>query len=726
VSHSPPSPRTPDLSIDDSGIAVVRFNDPERSVNVFTEAVMLRLGEIMGELQGEAERGNVRGVLIVSGKETSFIAGADIDAVAAIESPRAGQEGARAGQETFLQVDHLPVPTLAAIHGSCMGGGLELALACRFRVASGHPSTRLALPEVQLGILPAWGGTTRLPRLIGLKSALDLLMTGRTIDASRALQLGVIDAVLPHGSFERFARGTLEAIVAGHPPARRRKRALSTRLLEGNPLGRRILFAGASKSLERRTGGHYPAPRKILDVVAQSHGRSLEHGLALEAAAGGELLASETCARLIHVFRLREAARKGRGVTGLSEAPKARRLGIVGAGIMGGGIAQLAAYHGLDVRIRDLDEDAIASAMRHAQGLFRKAVKRGKLSRLEAERAMKRISGGVENAGFGTVQLAVEAVAEKLEVKKTVLRELEERVTKECVLATNTSSLSVDAMAGAMGYPERFLGLHFFNPVHRMPLVEVIRGTATDDRSVAIAFSLALRLGKVPVVVRNGPGFLVNRVLGPYLNEAGFLLAEGASIEEIDAAATRFGMPMGPLRLIDEIGIDVMRHAGESLHEALGVRLAPAPPLQALEASGRLGKKGGVGLYRYREGSEKGVDPEVYGAMGLDRPTSGKGPEHEEIRDRLVLMMINEAARILEDGIVDSAGDLDLAMIMGTGFPPFRGGLLHLADRRHPRAVLERMERYRDRGEDRFSPAPLLRELARDDRGFYDAYPARG
>jgi 3-hydroxyacyl-CoA dehydrogenase/enoyl-CoA hydratase/3-hydroxybutyryl-CoA epimerase len=293
------------------------------------------------------------------------------------------------------------------------------------------------------------------------------------------------------------------------------------------------------------------------------------------------------------------------------------------------------------------------------------------------------------------------------------------------VLATNTSSLSLDAIAAALRHPERVVGMHFFNPVHKMPLVEVVRGRATSNDAVAVTYAFALRLGKVPVVVRDGPGFLVNRILGPYLNEAGHLLAEGASIEAVDAVARDFGMPMGPLRLVDEIGIDIVGHAGDTLHAALGERLAPSAPLAALARSGRLGRKGGVGVYRYDGERVNGVDPGAYDAMNLDVPVPGKGPPRDEMRDRLVLAMVNEAARALADGVAASAADVDLAMIMGTGFPPFRGGLLRLADERHPRWVAERLAQLERGGAVRFAPAPLLLELARADRGFYDAFPAR-
>jgi 3-hydroxyacyl-CoA dehydrogenase/enoyl-CoA hydratase/3-hydroxybutyryl-CoA epimerase len=450
----------------------------------------------------------------------------------------------------------------------------------------------------------------------------------------------------------------------------------------------------------------------------------MEKALEIEAVAAGELIASPVSKNLFHVFRLREAAKTPPTPEGEDRARKVGALGVVGAGVMGGGIAQLAAYHGIRARLKDVRHDAVGHALRHASSLFREAVDRRKLTKREADQAMERISGGLDYAGFRSVDLVVEAVVERMDVKRAVLEELEGVVPDACILSTNTSSLSVDEMSEALRLPSRFLGMHFFNPVHRMPLVEIVRGAKTSDDAVATVYSLALRMGKVPVVVRNGPGFLVNRVLGPYLNEAGHLLEEGASIESVDGAALAFGMPMGPLRLIDEVGIDIVRHAGETLHEAFGERLAPAKPLVAIAASGKLGKKGGSGFYRYEGDRVAGPDRTVYALIGRSDPSGGDGPSAVQIRDRLVLSMVNEAARALAEGIAASAPDVDLAMIMGTGFPPFRGGLLRLADEEHPRALLDRFRKMESTVGPRFSPAPVIEELVRSDRGFYDAFPA--
>ena len=717
-----PARANPSLQIDERGIGHVVFDDPTRKLNVLDRATMEGLAGVLEEVERLARVGQIRALVVESGKPDGFIAGADVDAIVEIEDPREGEAASRAGQAIFLELERLPIPTVAAIHGICLGGGTELALACRFRLASDSPRTRFGLPEVQLGILPAWGGTTRLPRLIGLRAALDLLLTGRTVSASSALRLGLVNEVLPAALFREKVRAFADQAVSLPPGASRPRRKLLARVVDDTPPGRRLVLATARRKVIARTGGHYPAPLRIIDVLKRGAGRSLRRSLELEAAAAGELIASETSKNLLHVFRLREGARKRPEAAPGVEGSTVEKIAVLGAGVMGGGIAQLGAYHGLSVRMKDIRHEAVASGLQHARELFQESVRKRRMKPREAERRMELITGGIEYHGFGGVDLVIEAVVERMDVKRAVLREAEERVRESCILATNTSSLSVDEMAEALERPERFCGMHFFNPVHKMPLVEVVRGARTDDGTIATVHALTLKLGKVPVVVKDGPGFLVNRILGPYLNEAAFLLADGASVEEVDRAARDFGMPMGPLRLIDEVGIDIARHAGETLHSAFGERMRPAPALATLGASERRGRKNGRGFYEYHDGEAEDVDDTVYADLGLSPPATDAGPGEREIRTRLVLAMINEAARALDDRIVRHAGDVDVAMVMGTGFPPFRGGLLRFADSLHPRTVVERLEGLAARQGARFEPAPLLRELASRDRTFYEAF----
>jgi 3-hydroxyacyl-CoA dehydrogenase/enoyl-CoA hydratase/3-hydroxybutyryl-CoA epimerase len=716
---------SPELRVDADGLAQIVFDAPDRPVNVLETEVMDRLTHLLAEVRGESEAGRVRGVLVRSGKPASFVVGADLDAIAAIDTPEGGAAAARFGQQTFVGLAKLPVPTVAAIHGTCLGGGTELALACRHRVASDAAETKIGLPEVQLGILPAWGGTSRLPRLIGLAPALEILLTGNPVSASKAKRLGLVTEVLPHDRFLELALAFLQDRVRDGAPPPPPRRPLAARMAEALPPGRSFVLSAARRNVMERTGGHYPAPLRIIEAVGASLGRTLEEALEIEAGAAGDLIGSRISRNLIHVFRLREGARKG--LRNLHAEPAdVSNLGIVGAGTMGGGIAQLAAVHGVRVRMKDVKVEAVALALRHAAELVGSAVEKGRLTRREADASLALVSGGTDYSGFAPSDLVVEAVVERMDVKRSVFQELEREVGDACVLATNTSSLSVAEMATALKAPGRLVGMHFFNPVHRMPLVEVVRAPASDDRAIATVFAFSVRMGKVPVVVRDGPGFLVNRVLGPYLNEGGHLLGDGATIEAIDEAMTEFGMPMGPLRLVDEVGIDVVRHAGASLHAAFGERLAPAAALTALAASGRLGKKGGVGFYAHPQDHTKGdekaaVDPSAYAAAGVVPRAGAPGPE--EIRDRLVLAMVNEAARALADGIVSSAADADLAMIMGTGFPPFRGGLLRYADDLGARSLVERLHGYESRLGVRFAPAPFLQELAKSGKTFYESVP---
>jgi 3-hydroxyacyl-CoA dehydrogenase / enoyl-CoA hydratase / 3-hydroxybutyryl-CoA epimerase len=712
----------PRIQIDGRGIAWVAFDDPERKVNVLDEPVMRGLSDALAELGRLIAAHQVRAAVFSSAKADGFVAGADVDAILKVVDPREGEQLSRLGQGIFSELAGLGVPTVAAIHGLCLGGGTELALACRYRVASDSPSTKIGLPEVQLGILPAWGGTTRLPRLVGLQSALDLLLTGNSISASRAQKIGLVNEVFPASQFREKVADFAAAVADGTPPARK-KRPLRRRLLDDTPPGRKLLLTAARRRVISRTGGHYPAPLRLLEVLQDGLGGSLERNLQLEAKAAGDLVASPESKNLIRVFHLREGSRKRTGIAPGTQPTRVDHMGVLGAGVMGGGIAQLAAYNGIQVRMKDIRHDAVASGLHHARTLFDEAVEKRRLKPREADQRMELISGGLEYDGIAGADLIVEAVVEKLEVKRKVLSEVEQNVGEHCILATNTSSLSIDAMAEALARPANLCGMHFFNPVHKMPLVEVVRGSRTSEVALATVHALAVRMGKVPVVVKDAPGFIVNRILGPYLNEGAWLLADGASIEDVDRAAKRFGMPMGPLRLIDEVGIDIASHAGRTLHDAFGERMAPAPALAQVAGTQRLGKKNGKGFYLYEGDKEQEPDATVYGELGLAEPGKAAELNEQQIRSRLVLAMVNEAARVLGDRVVTGAGDVDIAMIMGTGFPPFLGGPLRYADSLGPRKVLDQLKELEAAHGARFAPAPMLEELAKKGSSFYEAAP---
>ena len=737
----------PRLDIDSGGVGVVTFCDPDRGQNVLTLEVMEVLQSIVEEAEEAAGSGVLRALLFRSAKPGSFIAGADVKAIAAVENGREGVEAARQGQALFGRIASLAVPTMAAIQGTCLGGGTELALSCDYRVAADDEPTRIGLPEVQLGILPAWGGTTRLPRLVGLSAALGVILTGKALRVSKARRIGLVHRVLPHQQFEERSLEMTRILARGDvlPPGRkRRRRGLATRLLDGTPPGRALVLRGARGRVRKRTGGHYPAPFRVLDVVRRSMGKSLAEGLELEARAVGKLVVSPVCKNLLFLFHLREAARKGPwGVGGRADeagprvggrggeaavrsqlggrAGQVKRMAVIGAGPMGGGIAQVAAYNGIPVRMKDIRHEAVAGGLAHARSIFDGAVKRRSLRKREAGRRMGLISGGLDYAGTGCADVVVEAVIENMAVKRAVLQEVEGKVRPDAIIATNTSSLSVDEMAEVLERPGRFAGMHFFNPVHRMPLVEVVQGARTDPDTVERLAALAVRLGKVPVVTRDAPGFLVNRILGPYLIEAGHLLDEGWDAAAVDRAWKRFGMPMGPYRLMDEVGIDIVAHAGATMAGAFGDRMAPAASLTALAGSGRLGRKGGSGFYRYSKGRETGIDSSVYTDMQVS--TRRSTPDAALVVDRLVLAMINEAARVLQAKVVASAADVDLGMVMGTGFPPFRGGLLKYADDRGLGDVLGAITALHESHGNRYRPCALLSQLGEAGETFHGAFP---
>ena len=730
----------PRLEVGPDGVAHVTFDDPARRQNVLTVEALAALDTLIEDAEAAARSGALRVLVFRSAKPGSFIAGVDLAILAGMSGPDEASEGTRRGQALFGRIAALPAPTVAAVSGVCLGGGTELALACDVRLADDDERTRIGLPEVRLGILPALGGATRLPRLVGLSAALDLMLSGRPASASKARRIGLVDGVLPRRQFEErvgeAARGLAEAWDVGSGGragragygGKRRRRGPARWLLDSTPPGRALVLRAAHRKVLRRTKGFYPAPLAILDVAGKGLGRSMAASLELEAEAAGRLAPSPECKNLLHIFNLDKDARKGpwaaRG--GGSEAarrlPPRRvwRLAVVGAGPMGGGIAQVAAYRDIPVRLKDIRHEAVAAGLAHARGVFDGAVRRKRLRRRDADRKMALVSGAIDYSGVGCADIVVEAVVERMEVKRAVLAEVEAVAGDEAVIATNTSSLSVGEMASDLRRPERFAGMHFFNPVHRMPLVEIVPGPETSARTVETLAALAVRLGKAPVITRDAPGFLVNRILGPFLNEAGHLLDEGWDAVAIDEAWKRFGMPMGPYRLIDEIGSDVVAHAGRAMAAALGKRMTPAAALVRLAGSGRLGRKGERGFYRYARGGRArgaGFDPTVYGDLGLPRRRAA--PDRVAIRDRLLLPMVNEAARVLREGVVASAGEVDLGMVMGTGFPPFRGGLLRYADARGVAGIRDSMERMARAHGDRHRPSRLVVELAEAGRSFY-------
>jgi 3-hydroxyacyl-CoA dehydrogenase/enoyl-CoA hydratase/3-hydroxybutyryl-CoA epimerase len=699
--------------INKEGVAILTFDLPGDKVNKLTMLVMEELDSLLDEMAGNKE---IKALVFRSGKEGNFIVGADIAEIRDITDSDSGERLSRIGQAVMSKLEALPFPTVAAIHGPCMGGGLELALACTYRIVSNDQKTALALPEVKLGIIPGFGGTQRLPRITGLANALNIILTGKSVFAQKAQKIGLADGItFKEILLDRAIAMAIKAVGKPRPAAIRAKRPLLIRLFESNPLTRTIIYRSAKNTVLRETRGNYPAPLAALKAVRYGMAHDGEAGYANEARLLGSLAPTEISKNLISLFYLQELLKKD------LRHPSAviRNAGVLGAGVMGGGIAQLFGEKGIEVRMKDINPGAVASGLREAWQIFMKRRDKRVLTAIQARDGFDRISGVTDYSGFGKVDLAVEAVVENMNIKKSVLREFEAVAKDGAIYASNTSSLSITDLALASNHPERVAGMHFFNPVEKMPLVEVIRGKKTSVETVATIASLARRLGKLPVVVNDGPGFLVNRILMPYLNEAALMLGQGNTIDKIDNALLSFGMPMGAFILLDEIGIDVAHKVADILEQGLGDRVKPSPLLRTLYSEGYYGKKNGKGFYEYEGKKRRAPNRSIYARI-LKRPESAGEIVQQEIVDRALLLMIKEAALCLEDNIIGTPDLLDGALIFGIGFPPFRGGLLRYADKLGAKTIVDKLETYSRKYGERFNPPKSLLEMADTGRGFYE------
>ncbi len=694
-------------------LAFLTLDYPNEKFNKLSSAVMRSLDQALDELATKAV--TVKACVLQSAKDGIFIVGADIDEIRNITDAKAAEQGALQGQAILTKIEQLPFPTICLIHGACMGGGTELALACTYRLATDSSKTKIGLPEVMLGIIPGFGGTQRLPRLIGLQRALPIILTGSALDSNRAYRNALVDKVIPATFAERYAEEFAQEILAGKSALyiRRRKiKGLFPKLLE--LVGKPLIYSQARKSVLKQTKGFYPAPLRAIDAVREGLSKSLKEGLKIEARYLGEMLSTPISKNLIRIFYMTEAIKKGTGVSGESKSTDPRYSGVLGAGVMGGGIAYLFANHGIETRMKDINNAGIALGLSSSRILFEKQLKRRKINRRELDRKMGHISGTQDYQGFGRCELVVEAIVENMDVKKKVISELAPYLKDSCILASNTSSLSITEMASVYKKPENFVGMHFFNPVHRMPLVEIIRGKKTGDHAVAMVYALSKKLGKQPIVVNDGPGFLVNRLLMPYLNEAGFLLDEGVSVETLDKAMLDFGMPMGPCLLIDEVGVDVAYKVGKIFEQSFAGRIQGSTAVEKLYHDKRLGKKGGLGFYKH-SGEKREVDKTIYGII---QPKTNSGVSVSEMVERMTYSMVNEAAMCLAEGIAFKPEDVEIGMIFGTGFPPFRGGLLNYADDEGLKKIVIRLEEFTSRYGKRFVPCDFLKNMANRNEKF--------
>jgi 3-hydroxyacyl-CoA dehydrogenase/enoyl-CoA hydratase/3-hydroxybutyryl-CoA epimerase len=690
-------------------LAVVTFDLPGQKVNILTPAVMKEFEALLGELEKEGEL--LDGAVIISGKPDTFIAGADISFIEDITDQDAGRSFSRQIQSILARLEALPFPVAAAIHGACLGGGLEVALACSSRLVTDSTRTFLGLPETTLGIIPGAGGTQRLPRLVGITEALAAITTGKRIYSRKALAMGLADEMVVKEHLLEAALGMVRRKTGKKPTSRYLKRP--GLLLETTRFGRNLIFDKARKEVGRAAGENYPAPMAALKAVEEGCLHGMEKGLESESRLFGELAVTETCKNLIGIFHLREKFARG----DRAPASDISRVGVIGGGVMGSGIATLAAEKGLQVRLIERSREALGKALKGFQDTIRKKRKKGIFSPVEAFWTASRLSWDTEVRGLKGSDLIIEAVTESPEIKEAVMAGVADSVSEEALILSNTSSLSISMLAAPVPEPSRVAGLHFFNPVDRMPLVEVIRGEATSDETVERVSAFARRLGKIPVVVRDHPGFLVNRLLLPYLNEAARLVEEGAGVRRVDDALQKFGMPMGAFILLDVVGLDVASHAGGNLYEEFGERMRPSGVLPAMMVAGRLGRKSGRGFYLYDSKGTRRSDPHLMKIISpLVKET--RTMANRDIVDRLILPMINEASLCLEEKVVENPEAVDAGMVLGAGFPPYTGGPLRYADRLGALRVVEGLEGL-PAEDGRFTPSRLLKKLARTGKGFY-------
>ena len=598
---------------------------------------------------------------------------------------------ARAGQEMLLRLEQFPKPIVTAIHGACVGLGCELALATTWRIA------------------------TDSPRTIGVRAALDIILAGRTERAARAFRLGLVDELVPVSILKSSALEAADRLARRGVPLRKRRGSL---LLERNPLGRQIVYATARRQVLRKTGGHYPAPLAALDAVRTGMELGRKAGFRKEAEHFGRLAVGDVSRNLVRIFFATTALKKDDGIPpGTAEPRAVRLLGVLGAGFMGSSIAGAAVWQAdVEARLKDADLPRVGRGIQAATQVLRGQLERKRLTRHDFTRKAALITGTADWSGFGRADLLIEAVFEDLEVKRQVIADAERVLSEDAVIASNTSTIPIAKIAEGARHPERILGMHFFSPVDRMPLLEVIPAGRTGPAAIATAVRFGKKMGKTVIVVADRPGFWVNRILFPYLNEAGHLLAEGVPIEVIDRAMVRFGFPVGPITLLDEVGMDVGLKASQVMHDAFGDRMQPGAGVARMVEAGRLGRKAGKGFYLYRGGHKTEPDPEAYTLLGV-KPLASV--DSDRVERRLVLMLLNEAAMAVSEGVVRSPRDGDIGAVFGIGYPAFRGGPLRTLDELGAGRAVSLLESFAAEYGPRFTPAPALVELAEAEGAFY-------
>ncbi|HEY2799388.1 MAG TPA: 3-hydroxyacyl-CoA dehydrogenase NAD-binding domain-containing protein [Chthoniobacterales bacterium] len=676
------SPATPLIrrELGEDGVCLLIFDRPDSGANIFDAASLRDLSTHLDFLDKESA---VRGVVVTSAKKSIFIAGADLQTL--LRQAQTGEMRAfiEEGQRVFNRFAALKVPTVAAIHGACAGGGYEITLTCDYRVASDAAATRIGLPETTLGLVPAWGGATRLPRLIGPEKAAEIILKGKLYPAQEALKLGLVDEVVPQEKLLDAARAKL---------------ALGKRNPDGGTPATRVPIT-APKS-------HNSAPARAAEIINRSLTGSLDESLGRELDAIVDLGETESTRNLIRNFFLADKYRKG-----TSKVPneKITHAAVIGAGVMGSGIAQWLSARGVSVILRDVSTEVVSAGLARIEKAYGEAVKRGIMSEEKAKEGRARVVASADPGPLRDAQIVIEAASEKLEIKRLIFHDMDAKIDDTDILATNTSALSVSTLAAETKHPQRVIGLHFFNPVSRMKLIEVVIGEQTSENTKERALAFARQIGKLPVVVRDRPGFLVNRVLFPYLLDAAELFENGVDAKTIDDALMEWGMPMGPLRLIDEIGVDITVDIATTLKQAFGARDATPAILTKMRATKMLGRKTGSGFYKY-EGKQQSPNE------SLNEWRAPAAQKDKDLAHRLIFLMVNEAARCLEEQVVAAPEDADYGMILGTGFAPLRGGPLRFADHFGARKLIAAVA---SKGE-KFQPCDLLRQHAEAGTKFYE------
>jgi 3-hydroxyacyl-CoA dehydrogenase/enoyl-CoA hydratase/3-hydroxybutyryl-CoA epimerase len=705
------------LAVED-GIGILTFDLPDEPVNKFSASVIAEFNTMLDRIAGDS---SMKAVVLISGKPDVFIAGADIDAFLEFKGAKDAEAASTLGQQAMMRIAMSRSPIVAAINGSCMGGGLEAALACAYRIASDTPKTVLAFPETQLGLIPGAGGTQRLPKTIGLQGALDMILTGKNVRARKALQSGLIDELVHPSILRAIAVQRAKEIAAGTLKREEKKHGAKELVLEDNPIGRAVVFRQAREMTLKKTRGNFPALVAAIDAVQAGYHGTAADGFRAEVRLFGEMAASAVSKELIFLFYATTSLRKDSGVAG--EAPKplpVPRIAVLGTGFMGAGIAAIAAMQGVPVRFKDMKHEQVGKGLAAVREIIKDRLTKRQITRQQFDDQLSLVSGTIDYTGFGNVPLVIEAVFEDLKVKHEVLAQSELVLPPTAIFATNTSTIPISKISAGSRRPERVIGMHFFSPVHKMPLTEVIVTPATAPEVVTTTVVFGRKLGKTVIIVNDSPGFYVNRILAPYMIEAGRMLDEGVAIEAIDSAMVDFGFPVGPITLLDEVGLDIAGKSGAIVSAAFGDRMQPAQSAAKVLAAGRLGRKGKKGFYLYDEtGKKGGVDQSVYELL----PTGSRRTEipKDEIQRRCALAMVNEAVRCLEERIVRQPRDGDIGAVFGIGFPAFRGGPYRYADAIGAAELVAQLEALNAKYPGRFVPCATLVHMAREGTRFYPA-----